>query len=110
MAYLTSWRLALAADLLREPDTTIGAVAEQVGYASSFALSTAFKRVRGISPREHRVRVGLLRSVPQPPGHLVRHGFVRQPHQEPESAGQADHGDRARLTAAYPPVAGAAPG
>lgn len=56
MSYLTGWRLALAADLLREPDTTIGAVARQVGYASGFALSTAFKRVRGISPQEHRVR------------------------------------------------------
>jgi AraC-like DNA-binding protein len=56
MAYLTSWRLALAADLLREPDSTVGAVAGQVGYGSSFALSAAFKRVRGISPREHRLR------------------------------------------------------
>jgi AraC-like DNA-binding protein len=63
MAYLTGWRLALAADLLREPGSTIGAVAEQVGYASSFALSTAFKRVRGISPREHRT----LAAQNQPP-------------------------------------------
>jgi AraC-like DNA-binding protein len=55
MTYLTGWRLALAADLLREPDATVGAVARQVGYASPFALSAAFKRVRGISPREHRV-------------------------------------------------------
>jgi AraC-like DNA-binding protein len=54
MAHLTNWRLTLAADLLREPDATIGAVARQVGYGSSFALSTAFKRVRGVSPREHR--------------------------------------------------------
>ena len=56
MAYLTSWRLALAADLLREPDATVSAVAAQVGYGSSFALSTAFKRIRGISPREHRAQ------------------------------------------------------
>jgi AraC-like DNA-binding protein len=55
MTYLTGWRLALAADLLREPDATVGAVARQVGYGSSFALSTAFKRVRGIRPQEHRV-------------------------------------------------------
>ncbi|MFC7381716.1 AraC family transcriptional regulator [Sphaerisporangium rhizosphaerae] len=54
MSYLTEWRLALAADLLREPGATVGAVARQVGYGSSFALSTAFKRVRGVSPREHR--------------------------------------------------------
>jgi AraC-like DNA-binding protein len=57
LAYLTTWRLAMAADLLREPDTTIGAVAGRVGYGSSFALSAAFKRVRGISPREHRAAV-----------------------------------------------------
>jgi AraC-like DNA-binding protein len=54
MAYLTGLRLALAADLLRDPDTTLGAVARRVGYGSSFALSAAFKRVRGVSPREHR--------------------------------------------------------
>jgi AraC-like DNA-binding protein len=57
MAYLTGWRLALAADLLRDPDATIGSVARQVGYSSPFALSAAFKRVRGVSPREHRVDV-----------------------------------------------------
>lgn len=54
MTYLTSWRLTLAADLLREPGATVGSVAPQVGYGSSFALSTAFKRVRGQSPQQHR--------------------------------------------------------
>ncbi|MFG1874486.1 AraC family transcriptional regulator [Sphaerisporangium sp. NPDC049003] len=54
MAYLTGWRLALAADMLRESDATVGAVARQVGYGSSFALSTAFKRVHGVSPQDHR--------------------------------------------------------
>jgi AraC-like DNA-binding protein len=57
MAYLTDRRLALAADLLLEPGATIGAVAVRVGYGSAFALSTAFKRVRGVSPAEHRRRV-----------------------------------------------------
>ncbi|MGW7456919.1 AraC family transcriptional regulator [Streptomyces sp. NPDC054797] len=52
--YLTGWRLALAADLLREPDATVATVARRVGYGSAFALSTAFKRVRGVSPREFR--------------------------------------------------------
>ncbi len=55
MTFLTNWRLTLAADLLCEPGNTIGSVAHQVGYASPYALSTAFKRVRGISPREHRL-------------------------------------------------------
>lgn len=54
MQFLTSWRIDLAADLLRRPDTTIGAVAAQVGYSTPFALSNAFKRARGISPRAHR--------------------------------------------------------
>jgi AraC-like DNA-binding protein len=56
MTFLTGWRIALAADLLLEPGATIGSVAEQVGYGSPFALSTAFKRVRGISPQQHRAR------------------------------------------------------
>ena len=55
MSFLTGWRLALAADLLREPGATVGSGARQVGYGSAFALSTAFKRVRGMSPREHRL-------------------------------------------------------
>lgn len=58
MTYLTNWRLTLAADLLREPDATVGDVAEQVGYATPFGLSAAFKRVRGVSPSEYRQAVG----------------------------------------------------
>jgi AraC-like DNA-binding protein len=54
MAFLTGWRLALATDLLRDPDTTLGAVARQVGYGSPFALSTAYKRAHGVSPRGTR--------------------------------------------------------
>jgi AraC-like DNA-binding protein len=55
MAYLTQWRLALAADSLRDPRKTIGAVAREVGYGSAFALSTAFKRIRGVSPHHYRM-------------------------------------------------------
>ncbi|SFC02286.1 AraC family transcriptional regulator [Streptomyces aidingensis] len=54
MAYLTGWRLDLAADLLRDPDATLTAVARKVGYGSGFALSAAFKRERGITPRDYR--------------------------------------------------------
>jgi AraC-like DNA-binding protein len=56
MTFLTGWRIALAADLLREPGATVGSVADQVGYGSAFALSAAFKRVYGISPQQHRRR------------------------------------------------------
>ncbi|MFF3492579.1 AraC family transcriptional regulator [Streptomyces sp. NPDC002795] len=54
MAYLTGWRLALAADLLREGGSTVAAIARRVGYGSAFALSTAFKRQYGVSPQEYR--------------------------------------------------------
>lgn len=54
MAYLTELRLAVAADLLVEPETTLDAVATAVGYGSGFALSAAFTRVRGTSPTQHR--------------------------------------------------------
>ncbi|MEW2487699.1 AraC family transcriptional regulator [Streptomyces sp. NPDC048411] len=59
MAYLTGWRLAVAADLLRETDATVEAVARKVGYSGSFAFSTAFKRGRGVSPQEYRRGHGL---------------------------------------------------
>ncbi|WP_242892670.1 AraC family transcriptional regulator [Actinomadura litoris] len=54
MAYLTGVRLAQAADLLRESEATLESVARQVGYGNAFALSTAFKRERGVSPQEYR--------------------------------------------------------
>ncbi|MBB5933092.1 AraC family transcriptional regulator [Streptomyces zagrosensis] len=56
MTYLTGWRMTLAANLLREPDTTVETVARRVGYANAFALSVAFKRVRGVSPSAHRAQ------------------------------------------------------
>jgi AraC-like DNA-binding protein len=62
MKFLTEWRLALAADLLLDPTETIASVAQKVGYRSSYALSAAFKRVRGVRPGQHR-RVERLRSA-----------------------------------------------
>ncbi|MFK0105950.1 AraC family transcriptional regulator [Streptomyces sp. NPDC091217] len=54
MTYLTGWRLALVADALRDTDDTLEAIARRVGYGSAFALSSAFKRVYGVSPQEYR--------------------------------------------------------
>jgi AraC-like DNA-binding protein len=54
MSFLAEWRIALAADLLLEPGATVGSVAPRVGYKSPFALSSAFKRLRGVSPQEFR--------------------------------------------------------
>jgi|SRR6478735_387550 len=82
MAVLTDWRLALAADLLLEPDATLGSVARQVGYASPFALSAAFKRERGISPRDHR-RGGGQRASARP---TARPEKMQPPRKVPSSA------------------------
>jgi AraC-like DNA-binding protein len=54
MTFLRNWRMAMAADLLCNADETVSTVAEKVGYATPFAFSAAFKRVRGISPQKHR--------------------------------------------------------
>jgi AraC-like DNA-binding protein len=56
IAYLAAWRLALAADLLLDPDATVTRVAREVGYANPFTFSTAFKRAYGHSPRDHHRR------------------------------------------------------
>ncbi len=57
MAYLACWRVTLAADLLRETDATVSSIARKVGYANTFALSVAFKRLRGVTPSQHRQEV-----------------------------------------------------
>jgi AraC-like DNA-binding protein len=54
MTYLADWRVGRAADLLRETDATVETIARRVGYSSSFALSSAFKRLRGTTPTSHR--------------------------------------------------------
>ena len=54
IGYLTQVRLALAADLLRDPGARVSVVATEVGYANPFSFSAAFKRAYGHSPSEHR--------------------------------------------------------
>ncbi|WP_019632129.1 AraC family transcriptional regulator [Actinomadura atramentaria] len=54
LRYLTGWRMALAADLLRGGDATVAAVARRVGYADAFAFSVAFRRARGTTPSAWR--------------------------------------------------------
>jgi AraC-like DNA-binding protein len=55
LAYVTRWRMTVAADLLARGDR-IAAVAGQVGYDNEFAFAKAFKRVRGVAPGQHRRR------------------------------------------------------
>lgn len=54
MSYLADWRITLATDLLRKTDDTVSTIARRVGYANAFALSVAFKRLRGTRPSDLR--------------------------------------------------------
>lgn len=55
LAYLTCWRMTLAADLMiDDPTATIAQVASSVGYSDAFAFSAAFKRIRGVPPSRYR--------------------------------------------------------
>jgi AraC-like DNA-binding protein len=54
MAYVTSWRMAVAARMLREGDATLRRIAQEVGYDSEFAFARAFKRTTGQAPGQYR--------------------------------------------------------
>ena len=54
IAFLTEWRVSIAADLLRSGDASVGAVATEVGYSTPYAFSSAFKRIKGVSPSRYR--------------------------------------------------------
>jgi AraC-like DNA-binding protein len=49
-AFLTRWRLLLAAEFLLTTPRTIASIARKAGYESSGAFSHAFKRVFGRPP------------------------------------------------------------
>ena len=53
-AYLTRWRMDLAAVRLRDTDDTVGAVARSLGYTSEYAFNRAFTRDRRIPPGRYR--------------------------------------------------------
>lgn len=50
LAYLTRWRMSLAARLLKASEAPLVDVAARVGYESEFAFSRAFKKSKGIAP------------------------------------------------------------
>ncbi len=64
IGYLTRWRLALAADLLVGTEYGLVQIASEVGYGSPFALSAAFTRHHGVSPRQYRRRAGRASHAP----------------------------------------------
>lgn len=53
-AYLLHYRMARAAQLLKETRLPIGEIAAQVNYPNQLHFSRAFKNVHGVSPREYR--------------------------------------------------------
>ncbi|GAB3821972.1 AraC family transcriptional regulator [Kribbella italica] len=54
-AYLTQWRMDLAARRLRDTDDTLDAIARSIGYTTPYAFSRAFTRSKGQSPGRYRV-------------------------------------------------------
>jgi AraC-like DNA-binding protein len=54
MQYLARWRMQLAAELLARSKSSIGEIAQRLGYGSEAALSRAFKRIVGVSPAHWR--------------------------------------------------------
>ena len=54
MQYLTRWRLALAAQMLRSTKEPIVRIAERAGYESETAFNRAFKREVGVPPATWR--------------------------------------------------------
>ncbi|MFE0137803.1 AraC family transcriptional regulator [Streptomyces sp. NPDC059037] len=57
MAYLTRWRMTTAAQLLRESEVPLSAVAARIGYGSEYAFAKAFKREYGQAPGGYRREV-----------------------------------------------------
>jgi AraC-like DNA-binding protein len=55
-AYLTRWRMDLAAQRLRDTDDTIGAIARSLGYTSEYAFNRAFTRHRHTPPGRYRTQ------------------------------------------------------
>ncbi|MFI6639556.1 AraC family transcriptional regulator [Streptomyces sp. NPDC050504] len=54
MAYLTWWRMSLAAGRLRDTQDTLATIARHVGYGSPYAFSHAFTREFGTTPGRYR--------------------------------------------------------
>ena len=54
MEYVTSWRMQLAADRMRNGNENFAAIGAAVGYESEAAFHRAFKRVTGVTPGRWR--------------------------------------------------------
>lgn len=54
MHYLTSWRVQRGAALLRDGQSTVATIAQEVGYESEAAFARTFKRLVGLPPAAWR--------------------------------------------------------
>ena len=54
LSYLTRWRMFRAGHLLRRSTTSIGEIADTIGYRSEAAFNKAFKRSVGVGPGAYR--------------------------------------------------------
>jgi AraC-like DNA-binding protein len=61
MTYLLAWRMALAKQLLRQPNATMADIAERVGYSSVSTFGVAFTRHVGMPPGRYAREEGELR-------------------------------------------------
>lgn len=52
--FLMEFRITKAAELLYNTDLPIGNIANSCGYSDQLAFSKAFKKVKGVSPKEYR--------------------------------------------------------
>jgi AraC-like DNA-binding protein len=54
LAYLSSWRMRIAAQRLKHTTETVESIAWEVGYTSEYAFNRAFSRHRGQPPGRYR--------------------------------------------------------
>jgi transcriptional regulator GlxA family with amidase domain len=54
LAYLSGWRMQIAAQRLKHTTETVESIAREVGYSSEYAFNRAFSRHRGHPPGRYR--------------------------------------------------------
>lgn len=54
MEYLTTWRMQVAGERVQTDNANIAQIGHEMGYQSDAAFNTAFKKVHGHTPGQHR--------------------------------------------------------